>query len=232
MNTGAPTPLRIVLADDQQLVRAGLRLILRAEPDLEIVAECPDGDQALAAVAAHRPDVVLMDVRMPGCDGIAATRRLRERDDNPPVLLLTTFDDDDVLWGAVEAGAASFVLKDTPAEHLVSALRVTAAGGSWLDPRVTPRLLAHLRGAHAPVRGVDQRLGALTDRETDVLGLMARGHTNLEIADELHVGERTVKSHVTAIFTKLGVRDRAGAIVLAFDAGLARPGDGPRPAVR
>lgn len=220
--------VRIVLADDQQLVRAGLRLILRAEPDLEIVAECADGDLAIAAVDAHRPDVVLMDVRMPGCDGITATRSLRDRDDGPPVLLLTTFDDDDVLWGAVEAGAASFVLKDTPAEHLVQALRTTAAGGSWLDPRVTPRLLARLRDTRRPNRPVDGRLEALTDRETEVLALMARGHTNTEIADGLGVGERTVKSHVTAIFTKLVVRDRAGAIVLAFDAGLARPGERAR----
>lgn len=218
-------PLRLVVADDQALVRAGLRLILRAEEDLEIVAECADGDQAVAAVTAYRPDVVLMDVRMPGTDGLAATRRLRDMgDDAPPVLLLTTFDDDEVLWGAVEAGAASFLLKDTPAEQLVAALRITAAGGSWLDPRVTPRLLARLRDARGPNESASARLSALTERETEVLTLMADGSSNTEIADRLHVGERTVKSHVTAIFMKLAVRDRAGAIVLAFDAGLVRPG--------
>jgi DNA-binding NarL/FixJ family response regulator len=216
--------LRLVIADDQALVRAGLRLILRAEDDLEVVAECADGDQAIAAVTAHRPDVVLMDVRMPGTDGLAATKRLRDLEDAPPVLLLTTFDDDDVLWGAVEAGAASFLLKDTPAEQLVAALRVTAAGGSWLDPRVTPRLLSRLRDARGPDVDASVRLAALTDRETEVLALMADGSTNTEIAQRLHVGERTVKSHVTAIFMKLSVRDRAGAIVLAFDAGLVRPG--------
>lgn len=218
-------PLRLVVADDQPLVRAGLRLILRAEPDLEVVAECADGEQALAAVQAHRPDVVLMDVRMPGTDGLAATRRLRDLGDGaPPVLLLTTFDDDEVLWGAVEAGAASFLLKDTPAEQLVAALRITAAGGSWLDPRVTPRLLSRLRDARGPDGDATARLAALTDRETEVLVLMADGSNNVEIADRLHVSERTVKSHVTSIFLKLAVRDRAGAIVLAFDAGLVRPG--------
>ncbi len=217
--------VRLVIADDQALVRAGLRLILRSEDDLEIVAECADGDQAIAAVAAHRPDVVLMDVRMPGTDGLAATKRLRDLGDGaPPVLLLTTFDDDEVLWGAVEAGAASFLLKDTPAEQLVAALRITAAGGSWLDPRVTPRLLSRLRDARGPNESVSARLDALTDRETEVLALMADGANNTEIAERLHVGERTVKSHVTAIFMKLAVRDRAGAIVLAFDAGLVRPG--------
>lgn len=214
--------IRLVLADDQALVRQGLTLILGAEADLDVVAECADGHEALDAVERRRPDLVLLDVRMPRMDGLEATRRLRERPGAPPVLILTTFDDDDVLWGAVEAGAAGFVLKDTPAEDLVAAIRATAAGGSWLDPRVTPRLLTALRGSGRRVAA--KELERLTDRELEVLRLVATGATNGEIAAALYVGERTVKTHVGAIFTKLGVRDRAAAIVRAFDAGLVTPG--------
>jgi DNA-binding NarL/FixJ family response regulator len=217
--------IRLVIADDQMLVRAGLRLILEGEPDLVVVAEASDGEQAVLAVGAHRPDVVLMDVRMPGTDGLAATRRLRDSPpagmgSSPPVLILTTFEDDDVLWGAVEAGAAGFVLKDTPADDLVAAIRTTAHGGSWLDPRVTPRLLHRLRDQRRPDPAV---LGQLTGREVEVLASMARGATNQEIAAELFLSERTVKSHVGSIFTKLGARDRSAAILLAFRAGLVDP---------
>jgi DNA-binding NarL/FixJ family response regulator len=213
--------IRLVLADDQSLIRAGLRMILDAEADMEILAEVSDGAQAVAAAHAHRPDLVLMDVRMPGMDGLSATRALRAPDAvlQVPVLVLTTFDDDDVLWGSVHAGASGFVLKDSAADDLVKAIRVTAAGGSWLDPRVTPRLLYRLRSSANPDDAASE-LDRLTDRELEVLRLMAQGSNNTEIADALFVSERTVKSHVGSIFTKLGARDRAAAIVLAFRAGL------------
>ena len=213
--------IRLVIADDQALVRAGLRLILEAEDDLDVVAEAADGEEAIAVIIASDPDVVLMDVRMPRTDGITATRRLRaEHADAPPVLMLTTFEDDEVLWGAIESGAAGFLLKDSPADDLVTAIRTTAAGGSWLDPRVTPRLLARLRAAP---RADTQVLERLTSRELEVLAMMARGHTNNEIADGLYVSERTVKSHVTSIFVKLEARDRAAAILLAYRSGLVDP---------
>jgi DNA-binding NarL/FixJ family response regulator len=216
--------IRVVLADDQALVRAGVGLILRTEDDIEVVAECHDGAEAASATTRYHPDIVLMDVRMPGTDGLEGTRRIRSQRDGPPVLILTTFDDDEVLWGAVQAGAAGFLLKDTGADELVRAVRLVAGGGSWLDPRVTPRVLAAVRTQSVPA--AHRAVTRLSERETEVLRLMASGANNAEIADALIVSERTVKSHVSAIFAKLGVRDRAGAIVLAFEAGLAGP---PRP---
>jgi DNA-binding NarL/FixJ family response regulator len=212
-----------VLVDDQPLVRAGIAFILSTEPGIDVASEADNGELGVAAVAAHHPDVVLMDVRMPVLDGLEATRRVRAAG-GPPVLVLTTFDDDEVLWGAVEAGAAGFLLKDTPADELIKAIRVVAMGGSWLDPRVTPRLLAVLREARPasvpPPTGIDR----LSERELEVLTLIARGTSNAEIAEQLYVSERTVKGHVGSIFTKLGARDRAAAIVLAYDAGLVVPG--------
>ncbi len=213
--------IRVVLADDQALVRAGIGLILGTEDDIDVVAECGDGAAAAIAARRQRPDIVLMDVRMPGTDGLEGTRRIRADVDGPPVLMLTTFDDDEVLWGAVQAGAAGFLLKDTEADELVRAVRVVAAGGSWLDPRVTPRVLAAVRTQSVPASS--QAVTRLSERETEVLRLMASGANNAEIADALVVSERTVKSHVGAIFMKLGVRDRAGAIVMAFEAGVAGP---------
>jgi DNA-binding NarL/FixJ family response regulator len=220
----APRRVTVVLVDDQQLVRAGLAFILSTEPGIDVVSEAGNGELGLVAVTDHRPDVVLMDVRMPVMDGIEATRRIRTAD-GPPVLVLTTFDDDDVLWGAVEAGAAGFLLKDTPADDIIRAIRTVADGGSWIDPRVTPRLLSALRSSR-PVSAQPGALEGLSERELEVLTLVARGASNAEIAAALYLSERTVKGHVGSIFTKLGVRDRAGAIVLAFDAGLVVPGQG------
>ena len=212
----------VVLIDDQPLVRAGIAFILSTEPGFTVASEAGNGELRVRAVADHRPDVVLMDVRMPVMDGLEATRRIRAAG-GPPVLVLTTFDDDDVLWGAVEAGAAGFLLKDATADDIVRAVRTVADGGAWIDPRVTPRLMQALRTSR-PVPPVV--LAALSEREVEVLTLLARGASNTEIAAELFVSERTVKGHVGSIFTKLGARDRAAAIVLAYDAGLVAPGQG------
>ncbi len=213
---------RVLIVDDQAVVRAGVARILGPEDGFEVVAECDDGDQVPAAVAEHRPDVVLMDVRMRRVDGVAATRALAATGSAPPVLVLTTFDDDDVLWGALEAGAAGFVLKDASAEEIIAATRAVAGGAAWLDPAVTERVLRRARGTGSPSATPAQptRIPALTDREHDVLRLMATGATNLEIARALYVSEATVKTHVGSIFSKLAVRDRAAAIVYAYDHGV------------
>jgi DNA-binding NarL/FixJ family response regulator len=211
--------IRVVLVDDQPLVRAGLQRILASDSAFSIVGECSDGNEALAALGAMEADVVLMDVRMRGMDGIEATRRVRDLD-GPPVLILTTFDDDDVLWGAIEAGAAGFVLKEASAEDLISATRIVAGGGAWLDPAVTGRVLEVTRTAALPKKREGDRVTELTDRELEVLRQMATGASNGEIAAALFVSEATVKTHVGAIFAKLGVRDRAGAIVFAYQHGI------------
>lgn len=210
--------LRVVLVDDQAMVRSGLALVLGAEPDITVVAQCADGAAAIVAATRFRPDVVLMDVRMPGIDGPEATRRLHAVPDTAPVLALTTFDDDDVLFSALDAGAEGFVLKDSPAESLVLAVRAVAAGGSWLDPRVLPRVLARARRAG----GRERLLDRLTARETAVLEHMCHGASNAEIAGALGMGERTVKTHVSAILTKLEARDRIAAVLSALDAGIPR----------
>ena len=217
--------IRVVIVDDQAVVRAGVARILGPDDGFEIVAECADGDEVAAAVAAQRPDIVLMDVRMRRVDGVTATGLLR-RTDGPPVLILTTFDDDDALWGALEAGAAGFVLKDASAEDLIAATRAVACGAAWLDPKVADRVLAGFRANRRPRPERAARVDALTDREHDVLRHMARGATNIEIAAALIVSEATVKSHVGAIFSKLGVRDRAAAIVFAYDHGIVSPHPG------
>ena len=215
--------IRVLIVDDQPVVRAGVARILGPEDGFEVVAECDDGDEVVEAAARHRPDVVLMDVRMRRMDGVAATRALAASEVAAPVLILTTFDDDDVLWGALEAGAAGFVLKDCPAEALIAAARAVAGGAAWLDPRVAPRVLEAFRSAVAPRRAEAVRVDALTEREHLVLRHMARGATNGEIAAELIVSEATVKTHVGSIFAKLGARDRAAAIVFAYDHGLVSP---------
>jgi DNA-binding NarL/FixJ family response regulator len=216
--------IRVALVDDQAIVRAGLARILSPADGFEVVAECADGRQAVQQLPALHPDVVLMDIRMPVLDGIAATARLRAAEDPLVVLVLTTFGEDEVLWGAMEAGAAGFVLKDTSAEELIAAVRAVAGGGAWFDPGVAPRLLEHYRRLVAPAAREAARLEVLTDRERDVLRLMARGATNSEIAATLYVAEATVKTHVGSIFAKLDVRDRAAAIVFAYDHGVVTPG--------
>ena len=213
--------VRVLLVDDQELVRSGLRRILRRKDGFSIVAECSDGDEVPTAVDEHRPDVVLMDLRMKRVDGITATRNLASRGDHPPVLVLTTFDDDELLSGSLRAGAAGFVLKDSAAEDLIRAVRTVAAGGSCLDPAVTGRVLTAYRSAATPRR---EAPGELTAREADVLVRIARGLTNREIAGDLGISEVTVKSHVGHIFVKLDLRDRAAAIVYAFDHGIVTPG--------
>jgi DNA-binding NarL/FixJ family response regulator len=216
--------IRVAIVDDQAIVRAGLARILSPADGFEVVAECADGFEAVRELPALRPDIVLMDVRMPALDGIAATTQLRSLDDPLDVLVLTTFGEDEVLWGAIEAGAAGFVLKDSTAEDLIAAVRAVAGGGAWFDPAVAPRLLDGYRRVVAPAARDAARLDLLTDREHDVLRLMARGATNAEIGATLFVAEATVKTHVGSIFGKLGVRDRAAAIVYAYDHGVVSPG--------
>ena len=208
--------IRVLLVDDQELVRTGLRGILREAFGFEVVGECADGREVPAAAAALAPDVVLMDVRMPFVDGVQATRELRRRQDSPPVLALTTFDDEEVLAGMLRAGAVGFVLKGVPAEDLQRAVRAVAEGGAWLDPAVTARVLAIYRTA-APAAASAPGLDTLTSRELEVLALIGRGKTNGEIAAELFVSEGTVKTHINHVFTKLALRDRAAAVVFAFD---------------
>jgi DNA-binding NarL/FixJ family response regulator len=216
--------IRVLLVDDQQLVRLGLARILRPRAGFEVVEQCATGDAALAAVDLTHPDVVLMDIRMPGMDGIEATRRLRNgRDDPPPVLVLTTFDDDDVLHGALAAGADGFILKDAPGEDILRATRVVAQGGAWLDPTVIPRVLDVYR-ATGPRIDAKASVGTLTERELEVLRLVATGATNPEIAKRLVISEATVKSHIGRIFTKLALRDRPAAIIFAYECGLITPG--------
>jgi DNA-binding NarL/FixJ family response regulator len=221
--------IRVALVDDQAIVRAGLARILSPADGFEVVVECGDGEEAVGRLgaAADEVDVVLMDIRMPRLDGIEATRRLRAVEDAPPVLVLTTFGEDELLWGAIEAGASGFVLKDTTADGLIAAVNAVAGGGAWFDPAVAPRVLATYRSQVAPARREARRLDQLTEREHDVLRLLSRGASNSEIAAALYVGEATVKTHVGSIFTKLGVRDRAAAIVFAFDHGVVQPGDTP-----
>ena len=208
--------IRVLLVDDEELVRSGLRLILSTEPDLEVVAEAADGEQALAMAELHQPDVVMLDIRMPGLDGIEVARRLAASGSPARVVVLTTFDNDDYVYGALRAGASGFLLKDAPATHLVSAIRAAAAGDAVLAPSVTRRVVDELGRRQAPA--AIQRLDVLTDRERDVLTLMAEGCSNAEIGDRLFITEGTVKTHVARILVKLGVRDRLQAVVLAYRA--------------
>jgi DNA-binding NarL/FixJ family response regulator len=218
--------IRVVLADDQALVRGGFRLILEAEDDIRVVAEAEDGASAVRLVDELRPDVVLMDIQMPGLDGLEATRRICRLPHEPPsrVLVLTTFERDDYLFPALRGGASGFLLKNCPPEDLVRAVRLVADGNALLAPSVTRRVIEDLvttGGTDGTDPAVLQRL---TARELDVLRLLAHGRSNTELARELFVTEGTVKTHVSSILTKLGVRDRVQAVVLAYDTGLVRPG--------
>ncbi len=215
--------VRVLLVDDQPLLRTGFRLILQSEPDIEVVGEAGDGEVALSQVRALRPDVVLMDIRMPRMDGVEATRRLAELDDPPRVLVLTTYDLDEYVVDSLRAGASGFLLKDVPAEDLVDAVRVVHRGEAVVAPRVTRRLLdrfARLLPAAGPQTAP---LPELTDREHQVLLLVARGLSNAEIAAELVLSETTVKTHVSNVLMKLGLRDRVQAVVLAYERGIVKP---------
>jgi DNA-binding NarL/FixJ family response regulator len=217
--------IRVVLADDERLVRAGFRMILGAEPDITIVAEAGDGREAVQAVRQHPTDVVLMDIRMPNVDGLEATRRILDGPHDPPrIIVLTTFDLDEYVYEALRAGASGFLLKDAPEERLIAAIRVAADGGSLFAPSVTRRLIERFASVARPSVASDG-LGNLTPRETEVLRLMARGLSNGEIAEALVVTEHTSKTHVAHILDKLDLRDRVQAVVLAYETGLVRPGD-------
>lgn len=216
-------PIRVVIADDQPLVRTGLRMVLSEEPGLEVVGEAADGASAIELCVAEVPDVVLMDVRMPGVDGIAATRAVTALPEAPRVLVLTTFDLDEVVYDALHAGASGFLLKDAPEERLVTAIRVVADGGSLFAPSVTRRLIEEFA---ARPRSTPTVIPDLTEREVEVLRLIARGLSNAEIGSRIYVTENTVKSHVARILAKLGVRDRVQAVVLAYESGLVLPGAG------
>lgn len=215
--------ISVVLVDDQELVRTGFRLILDLEEGFEVVGEASNGEEAVEAVAQLKPDVVLMDVRMPVLDGIEATARIVAAGSDSRVLILTTFDLDEYVYAALTAGASGFLLKDAPREQLVAAIRVVAGGESLLAPPITRRLIERFVAQPPPGEQADV-LSALSAREREVLELLARGHSNAEIAEQLFVSDATVKTHVARLFAKLGVRDRAQAIILAYETGLIRPG--------
>ncbi|MFJ8006918.1 response regulator [Streptomyces fagopyri] len=218
------TPIRVLLVDDQPMIRTGFRLILEAEPDITVVGEASDGVGAVESTEALRPDVVLMDVRMPRRDGVEATRLIARAGSPSRVVILTTFDLDAHVVDALRAGASGFLVKDGPADSLVGAIRTVAAGEAVLSPRVTHRLLDRFAHLAAPaVPDVPSRLDALTGRELDVLRALTRGLSNAEIARELGVGETTVKTHVAHILEKFGLRDRVQAVILAYDCGLVVP---------
>jgi DNA-binding NarL/FixJ family response regulator len=218
--------LRLLIADDQPLMRAGFRAVLEATGEMEVVAEASDGLEAVSAARATRPDVVLMDIRMPKLDGIEAIRRLPTH----RVLILTTFGLDEYIVEALRAGASGFITKDVPAAELVRAVRVVAAGEALLTPAVTRQLLDRVaRRLPAPVAQTPESLAELTDREREVLELLARGMSNAEIAEALVVGDATVKTHVSNVLMKLGLRDRVQAVVLAYEIGLVKPGAGAEP---
>ena len=215
--------IRVLIVDDQALVRAGFRMILEAQPDLEVVGEAGDGSAAIDAVRTFRPDVVLMDIRMPGVDGIEATRRLTEAGVQSKIVILTTYDLDEYVFDALAAGASGFLLKLVPPEDLVHGVRVVAGGEALLAPSVTKRLIEEFAKQRAPVRAGGTDLKTLTDREREVLTLLGRGLSNPEIARELKVGEATVKTHVAHVLDKLELRDRVQAVIFAYEHGLASP---------
>jgi DNA-binding NarL/FixJ family response regulator len=216
--------IRVLLVDDQALVRAGFVMVLSAQPDMTVVGEAGDGTEALALLARTPADVVVMDVRMPVMDGVEATRRICSGPDGPRVLVLTTFDTDEDAFAALQAGASGFLLKNSPPEQLLAAIRVVAAGESVVAPRITRALLDRFAGQLTLPGRADERLAALTDREREVLELVAAGLSNTEIAARLFVAEGTVKTHFGRILAKLELRDRVQAVVFAYEIGLVKPG--------
>jgi DNA-binding NarL/FixJ family response regulator len=216
--------IRVLLVDDQALIRAGFRMILDADEDIEVVGECADGTQAVDSVRRFKPDVVLMDIRMPEMDGIEATRLVADGEGAPKVLMLTTFDLDEYVYDALRAGASGFLLKDVPAEQLVDGIRVVAEGDALLAPSVTRRLIHEFSRGAVAQQSAPPGLEELTPRELEVFKLIARGLSNAEIAAELIVSETTVKTHVARVLMKLGVRDRVQAVVLAYESGVVAPG--------
>jgi DNA-binding NarL/FixJ family response regulator len=214
--------IRVLLADDQELVRAGFRMILETQADIQVVGDAGDGVEAVAATRRLRPDVVLMDIRMPNLDGLQATSRVMAAGSGARVLILTTFDLDEYVYEALRAGASGFLLKNAPPEQLISAVRVVAAGDALLSPSITRRVIEEF--AQLPRPGGTDALAGLTDREREVLKLVARGLSNAEIAAELVVSDATVKTHVGHLLAKLQLRDRVQAVVLAYESGLVRPG--------
>jgi DNA-binding NarL/FixJ family response regulator len=214
--------IRVLVADDQPLVRSGFRMVLEDRSDLELVGEAGDGAEAVSLAGQVDPDVILMDVRMPGVDGVEATRRLIAAGTRARVLVLTTFDLDEYVYAAIRAGASGFLLKDVEPAELVDAIRVVAAGNSLFGPAATERLVA--RFAQEPDPAAARNLDALTDREQEILRLMASGLSNAELAEQLHLSETTVKTHVSAVLRKLRVRDRVQAVIAAYEAGLVSPG--------
>jgi DNA-binding NarL/FixJ family response regulator len=217
--------IRVAVVDDQALVRRGFAMVLDHQPDIEVVAEAGNGLEAIDAVRQHRPDVVLMDIRMPEMDGLTATATILEQSDWPlKVIILTTFDPDEYVYRALQAGASGFVLKDIPPEELAPAVRTVAGGGALLDPTITRRLIGRFAQTLAADTANSRRLDTLTDREREVLTQLATGASNAEISDSLYIGAATVKSHVSSILTKLGLRDRAQAVVFAYESGLIAPG--------
>jgi DNA-binding NarL/FixJ family response regulator len=216
--------IRVLVADDQELVRAGFCVILGAAEGIEVIGEAADGEQAAALAAALVPDVVLMDIRMPGMDGLAATRLITAAEAAPRVVMLTTFDLDDYVYEALRAGASGFLLKDSPRADLIAAVRAAAAGDALLAPSVTRRLIEAFARRPAEAMPSPSRLASVTARERDVLLLLARGRSNAEIASALFVSEATVKTHVASVLAKLGLRDRVQAVILAYETGLVVPG--------
>jgi DNA-binding NarL/FixJ family response regulator len=217
--------IRVAIADDQELVRAGFRMILDAQDDVEVVAEAGDGAAALAVVEETTPDVVLMDIRMPGMDGLETTRRLVAKGGPTRVLVLTTFDTEEYVYAALKAGAAGFLLKTAPAQRLIEAVRLIHAGEALLAPAITRRLIETYLRRPPPGQDVPPAVAALTERELDVLRAVGRGLSNAEIAALLVVSEATVKTHINRLFAKLGLRDRVQAVVLAYESGLIQPGE-------
>jgi DNA-binding NarL/FixJ family response regulator len=222
---GVTAKIRVLIADDQTLVRTGFRVILEAEPDLEVVAEADTGLEAIRQVQLTRPDVVLMDIRMPELDGLAATEQILRLPDAPTIVVLTTFDQNEYVYRALRVGAAGFLLKDAPSSRLLAAVRAAATGDSLIEPSITRRLVERFSEPVRP-QGLPDRLRTLTERELDVLRLVTRGLSNAELAAELSIAETTVKTHVARILTKLGIRDRVQAVVVAYETGFIQSGGG------